>query len=736
MTVAAAIETLAGGRSETGSGQVRAGTPGKVQSSPWAGSIPSSSTAVAAQTFRSSFLATMDAAGDRAIEEEAGTEDRGAEKQAQIEVPAGKALENVSTLGVGTTASVPATPMQSTHSIIGRQGSTSASSGARIPASKPASTQVSQGTVEHDAKSSMKARPGESVHDAQPEHPGAALAFEPPPMSTGVASLALPTPILARPEALAQSPDDSGASSNAMPIPVFGDADARGRQFGDSGIASPRNLPPVAAETDVPTQQPDASPIGSPSTTDPSDTELVASVDIPAVSQLHGSAPHSESSAAPVAVPAGDSWVRASEASGQNSGGGAELSQGLLAVAAQANSVPDSVSDIQYSPSSVGATSGRPSIQSLPSASANSEIGAHLHESASYPALKQVPVQTPDLANPHSQIPNPARSKIETSQVSSMPGASSQLSGAQRTTEQWHTPHPAVPVSASVVPAMANTNPVPGPANYDPMQPVPALSASGTQAIESALPAMRSASAGSPRISAETPSKATRWANGVEGATQVGSVHPAQPGAAAQDGPVLAPVRDPAAIGATANQGSGSPSATPNSSESPSDAFATIDAGIATGSHTWVHAGAQRAEAGFEDPDLGWIGVRADTSGGGIHAALIPGSADASQMLGGHMADLHTYLTDRHTQVDTLTLADLDSRSAGSGTGRQGSEGMQQGAGQNDGRGANPGAQAGTQASARAVAATVSAEPRPQPASQDSSYDMQRPGGTHISVMA
>ena len=60
------------------------------------------------------------------------------------------------------------------------------------------------------------------------------------------------------------------------------------------------------------------------------------------------------------------------------------------------------------------------------------------------------------------------------------------------------------------------------------------------------------------------------------------------------------------------------------------ETFAAMDAGTEVGTPGWIHAGGHTAEAGFEDPALGWVGVRADLSGGNVHAALMPGSAEAA----------------------------------------------------------------------------------------------------------
>ncbi|HZP05949.1 MAG TPA: hypothetical protein VFB43_13695 [Terracidiphilus sp.] len=116
------------------------------------------------------------------------------------------------------------------------------------------------------------------------------------------------------------------------------------------------------------------------------------------------------------------------------------------------------------------------------------------------------------------------------------------------------------------------------------------------------------------------------------------------------------------------------------------DTFATLDGDAGTSAAHWIRSGTHSAEAGFEDPTLGWIGVRADLNAGGVHAAIVPGSAEAAQALGSHMAGLHAYLSEQRTSVDTLTLAAPAGRamhfSAGQDTGHETNQQMQQGSGQ------------------------------------------------------
>ena len=103
------------------------------------------------------------------------------------------------------------------------------------------------------------------------------------------------------------------------------------------------------------------------------------------------------------------------------------------------------------------------------------------------------------------------------------------------------------------------------------------------------------------------------------------------------------------------------------------DTFAAIDAERTASPATWIHAGTHRAEAGYLDPALGWVGVRADAVGNGVHAALLPGSGEAAQVLGSHLAGLNTYLSEHHGQSATVTLGAREDAMAwtGSGTGAQ-----------------------------------------------------------------
>ncbi len=217
-----------------------------------------------------------------------------------------------------------------------------------------------------------------------------------------------------------------------------------------------------------------------------------------------------------------------------------------------------------------------------------------------------------------------------------------------------------------------------------------------------------------------------------------------QPSMAGPHGSNPIPAREPA-VAQTAASLNGAPPAPAASTGAPAahDAFAALDGEPGLGTPAWVHAGTRRAEAGFEDPSLGWIGVRAEGGGAGIHAALVPESADAAQALGGHLAGLNAYLADRHTPVEAVTLAAPEARQA--------ERGMEQAAGQDPGHGAmNQGAHQGmgqdpgqgAQAGQAFQAETGGTAPVTGPgvAEQAEGIGSAAPayyqGGTHISVMA
>jgi hypothetical protein len=177
----------------------------------------------------------------------------------------------------------------------------------------------------------------------------------------------------------------------------------------------------------------------------------------------------------------------------------------------------------------------------------------------------------------------------------------------------------------------------------------------------------------------------------------------------------------------------GATSTSASSASSSREPFAALDGDALSGATLWTHAGARSAEAGFEDPTLGWVGVRADLGAGGVHAAVVPGSAEAAQMLGSHMAGLHAYLSEQRSPVNTVTLASPSGLNTGSGQGTN--EQMQQGHGRGDAERA-PSPPAEVRPTGPLPGGTGSPESRLPAGSPNGFNPPQARAGTHISVVA
>jgi hypothetical protein len=170
------------------------------------------------------------------------------------------------------------------------------------------------------------------------------------------------------------------------------------------------------------------------------------------------------------------------------------------------------------------------------------------------------------------------------------------------------------------------------------------------------------------------------------------------------------------------------------------EVFTALDARMTAATPALPHAGAQRAEAGFHDPSLGWVGVRADSEGGGIHASLVPGSTGAAQALGTQMPGLSSYLAEQHTPVQTLTLAAPENHAAAYSLDQGGSQGLQQGMGQNTGQSAGQGTDPEALLSPQQSSSPSTTVPSEMEASANGGLgengETTRPGGQHVSVIA
>ena len=73
----------------------------------------------------------------------------------------------------------------------------------------------------------------------------------------------------------------------------------------------------------------------------------------------------------------------------------------------------------------------------------------------------------------------------------------------------------------------------------------------------------------------------------------------------------------------------------------------------------------QQIQVGYQDPDLGYIELRAHSDGSGIHASLGTQSPAAGEALEAHRASLTGWLNERNTPVESLTVVAIDARSDG-----------------------------------------------------------------------
>jgi hypothetical protein len=126
-------------------------------------------------------------------------------------------------------------------------------------------------------------------------------------------------------------------------------------------------------------------------------------------------------------------------------------------------------------------------------------------------------------------------------------------------------------------------------------------------------------------------------------------------------------VRDPSGqTGINAERTGGAAQSTQTSSAVPTtrDTFAALDADPGQPATTWTHTAPRQVEAGYQDPALGWVSVRADLTAGGLHASVVPNSSEAAQALGNHISALNSYLAEHHGGSITATLSAPEDRTS------------------------------------------------------------------------
>lgn len=215
-----------------------------------------------------------------------------------------------------------------------------------------------------------------------------------------------------------------------------------------------------------------------------------------------------------------------------------------------------------------------------------------------------------------------------------------------------------------------------------------AVGAGSSNAGRSNVAAVHPDSPVSEAASGKQPGTADRLARDVRPpmGTHLGEIHAAEAQPAVAPATFLHPAQTHSGAAApegASGQGSlAAAAASPGTGRTDPDAFSALDAESAPPSATWTHMTTHRAEAGFQDPSLGWVSVRADAGADGIHASVVASSADAAQALSGHLAGLGMHLAEQHTPVHTLTLTSPGGGSPDAGTDQGSNRNMQQGGGQ------------------------------------------------------
>ena len=314
------------------------------------------------------------------------------------------------------------------------------------------------------------------------------------------------------------------------------------------------------------------------------------------------------------------------------------------------------------------------------------------------------PAELPSAAPAHlavfGAVPSPVPAAAHTAQVTGM-GAEIEsstgkemVSPSQPSADSLHVPGPAAALAeASLAPSSAPVAPHLATSSFEKaVQPAASPSGSGKITAETSAPRVGDAALTPGGAQAKT-GLATRPSASAHHSRQIrqeaashnavtGNQVPHAAGSAeAGAAPVpFGPGPGPGSV-QDSRQSAAERAATPGSMQT---AFSAMD-GAAPDGAAWVHASARHAEAGFQDASLGWVSVRAEASGAGVHATLAGGSAEAAQSLSGHVAGLRTFLEERQTPVQSIHVMQPGLGTMGGGTSNGGHHGPhQQNTGQND----------------------------------------------------
>src|SRR5580658_4648893 len=706
MTVAAAIETGAGGRSEPGHGPVPVRPAGRTPVTAGTGEAPASSRtsdAQAGQSFRSNWQAQMAVFGqdteadlngpsaERAMTEAAPETARSADAaRGTAQGGSGRSFLAPSLRMAGTPTVAWAPPVRMVGLLVGTQaGEGNAQTGAsgsglnraQLPVALPPPT-----APQPSAKAAAKDDPKRSESTgnalpakAKPEKPAEAAAVTLSP-GAPVAFATVPAAVIA-PAAAKVLPS---AAASSLP------AAFAGKSLSDGSFASPRGIQGTAAANAI---QP--SSFAAASEIKQSHDELPP----PLFNERYLAESNSPSDARPTSP-----------------GTGLEQPPTGMGTAAPQTGITTPSTD-GFAPASGHGSAPGPVTESIEIRSGGPELSVPLAERASSP------VETAEAGRIDTQVAQP------------LPGLAP---GQHATANQGR----AESGTAEVEPTLA---PVSG-------QEINRVALPGNPAVEQTVSApIATQIQGDPAAAKSISASVQNAKRGTRGAEAIGNgTVPVQAPLAAASGESTSNLHDLAGGPAIASAAAGHDAISP--SPSVHETFAALDSDPAPGAINWTHAGARQAEAGFEDPALGWVGVRADLSGGGVHATLLPGSAEAAQALGQHMDGLNAYMAQQHTPVESLAMGAPEFRDAnhgaqhelGQGMNQGTNQGMNQGAGQGtdqrQGRNAQtqPWAEPESSSTLRAtgVSGTASAASLVQPAGQEAAARVQSSTGMHISVVA
>jgi hypothetical protein len=100
----------------------------------------------------------------------------------------------------------------------------------------------------------------------------------------------------------------------------------------------------------------------------------------------------------------------------------------------------------------------------------------------------------------------------------------------------------------------------------------------------------------------------------------------------------------------------------PPSGQMPSkhEPFTALDSATTDGTPRWTLAGNHKAEAGFQDPSLGWISVRAQSTSGTIHADVVAPTEVAAHVLNGHLEGLNAHMAAHYEHLSAVTVSTND----------------------------------------------------------------------------